>query len=58
MITKEVLPYALMVGNPGRHIGWMSKFGHRLSFDNEGIAICPEGSETYQLKDGRVTCLG
>jgi len=58
VITKEVLPYALMVGNPGKHIGWMSKFGHRLTFDNEGIATCPEGTETYQLKDGRVTCLG
>ena len=58
VITKEVLPYALMVGNPGKHIGWMSKFGHKLSFDNVGIATCPEGTETYQLKDGRVTCLG
>jgi UDP-2-acetamido-3-amino-2,3-dideoxy-glucuronate N-acetyltransferase len=58
VITKEVLPYALMVGNPGRHIGWMSKFGHRLAFDNEGKALCPEGGETYELKEGKVKCLG
>jgi len=58
VITKEVFPYALMVVNRGNHRGMMSKFGHRLTFDNEGIATCPEGTETYQLKDGRVTCLG
>lgn len=57
VITKEVLPYALMVGNPGRHVGWMSKNGHKLSFDDSGDAICPESGETYRLKDGRVSCL-
>jgi len=54
VVTKEVLPYALVVGNPARHIGWMSEFGHRLEFNEEGIAVCPESKEKYQLKDNRV----
>lgn len=54
VVTKEVLPYALVVGNPARHAGWMSEFGHRLHFDENGIAICPESKEKYELKDGRV----
>lgn len=57
VITKEVLPYALMVGNPGRHIGWMSKHGHRLDFDSSGRANCPESGDTYVLKDAKVFCL-
>jgi len=57
VVTKEVLPYALVVGNPGRQKGWMSEFGHRLHFDENGMAICPESKEKYQLKDGRVTKL-
>lgn len=56
VITKEVLPYALMVGNPGRHIGWMSKFGHRLDFDEAGSATCPESGDGYLLKEGSVIC--
>ncbi|MDA3779202.1 MAG: acyltransferase [Bacteroidales bacterium] len=51
VITKEVKPYALVVGNPGKQIGWMSIFGHRLEFNIEGIAICPESKEKYLLKD-------
>ena len=54
VVTKEVLPYALVVGNPARHIGWMSEFGHRLNFDENGIALCPESNEKYELKNGRV----
>jgi UDP-2-acetamido-3-amino-2,3-dideoxy-glucuronate N-acetyltransferase len=54
VVTKEVLPYALVVGNPARHVGWMSEFGHRLHFDDEGIAVCPESQERYELTDGRV----
>lgn len=57
VITKEVLPYALMVGNPGKHIGWMSKYGHRLDFDEAGLASCPESKEKYRLSDGKVTFL-
>lgn len=58
VITKEVLPYALMVGNPGKHVGWMSKHGHKLEFEGDGRALCPEGGEQYELKNGRVICLG
>ncbi len=54
VVTKEVLPYALVVGNPAKHIGWMSKYGHRLNFDETGIAECPESRVKYELKDGRV----
>jgi UDP-2-acetamido-3-amino-2,3-dideoxy-glucuronate N-acetyltransferase len=54
VVTKEVLPYALVIGNPARHVGWMSEFGHRLNFDENGIAICPESNEKYELKNGRV----
>lgn len=53
VVTKTVLPYALVVGNPARQIGWMSEFGHRLSFD-EGSAICPESGQTYILQNGCV----
>ena len=55
VVTKEVPAYALVVGNPARQIGWMSAYGHRLSFDETGKASCPESSEVYLLADGRVT---
>lgn len=58
VITKDVKPYSLWVGNPGKQIGWMSEYGHRLHFDAEGIAVCPESKERYQLKDNSVTKLG
>jgi UDP-2-acetamido-3-amino-2,3-dideoxy-glucuronate N-acetyltransferase len=54
VVTKHVPPYALMVGNPARQLGWMSEFGHRLTFDNEGIAICPERNEKYKLVNNQV----
>lgn len=54
VVTKEVLPYALVVGNPSRQIGWVSEYGHRLDFDEEGRAVCPESGEVYELKEGRV----
>ena len=54
VVTKEVKPYALIVGNPAKQIGWMSEFGHRLNFDDQGIAICPESKEKYMLKDNQV----
>ena len=58
VVTKEVLPYALVVGNPARPVGWMSEFGHRLEFDERGEAICPESNERYQLQEGRVKKVG
>jgi UDP-2-acetamido-3-amino-2,3-dideoxy-glucuronate N-acetyltransferase len=57
VVTKTVPPYALVVGNPARQIGWMSEFGHRLQFDKEGYAICEESKENYKLENGKVTKL-
>ena len=54
VVVKEVLPYALVVGNPSRQIGWISEFGHRLNFDDSGQAVCPESGEKYELKNNRV----
>ena len=54
VVTKEVLPYALVVGNPSKQIGWISEFGHRLDFDKKGNATCAESGEKYQLKDNNV----
>ena len=54
VVTKDVFPYALLVGNPARQIGWVSEYGHRLEFDNEGSAVCPESGEMYRLLDGKV----
>jgi len=55
VVTKEVRAYALIVGNPGRQIGWMSEYGQRLNFDANGVAICEESKEEYQLINGEVT---
>jgi UDP-2-acetamido-3-amino-2,3-dideoxy-glucuronate N-acetyltransferase len=54
VVNKDVKPYSLVVGNPARHVGWMSEYGHRLLFDDEGTAVCPESKEKYKLKDGNV----
>ncbi len=55
VVTKEVPAYALVIGNPARQAGWMSEFGHRLHFDGNGIAICPESGENYKLLDNVVS---
>jgi len=55
VVTKEVLPYALVVGNPAKQIGWVSEYGHRLDFDKNNIAVCPESKQTYLLKNNSVT---
>jgi UDP-2-acetamido-3-amino-2,3-dideoxy-glucuronate N-acetyltransferase len=54
VVTKEVPDYALVVGNPARQIGWMSEYGHRLNFDENGIAVCPESGEQYKLENNKV----
>ncbi len=54
VVTREVPAYALVVGNPARQSGWMSEYGHRLHFDAQGLATCPESGETYRLQDHRV----
>ncbi len=58
VVTKEVKPYALVVGNPARQIGWMSEFGHRLKFAADGFAYCPESGEKYQLLNESVKKVG
>lgn len=55
VVTKEVKPYALVMGNPARQTGWMSEFGHKLSFDGSGLATCPESGERYRLDNGSVS---
>ncbi|MDX1462817.1 MAG: N-acetyltransferase, partial [Marinirhabdus sp.] len=54
VVTKEVLDYALVVGNPSRQIGWVSEYGHRLNFDANNFAICPESKQKYNEIDNRV----
>ena len=50
VVTKDVPDYALVVGNPSRQIGWVSAYGHRLAFDESGVAICPESGQRYRLE--------
>jgi len=54
VVTKEVPAYALVVGNPARRIGWMSEYGHRLHFDDNGMAYCSESGEKYMLINEKV----
>ncbi len=54
VVTKNVPDYSLWMGNPARQAGWMSEYGHRLHFNAEGNATCPESGETYTLNDGQV----
>lgn len=55
VITKTVPAYALMVGNPAKQIGWMSEFGHKLKFDEHGLATCPESGDEYLMTGGKVS---
>jgi UDP-2-acetamido-3-amino-2,3-dideoxy-glucuronate N-acetyltransferase len=54
VVTKEVPDFALVVGNPARQTGWMSEFGHKLKFNEQGGAECPESGQRYKLEQGRV----
>ncbi len=54
VVTKPVLPYALIVGNPAQQIGWVSEYGHTLNFDEDGFGTCKESKEVYGFKDGAV----
>jgi UDP-2-acetamido-3-amino-2,3-dideoxy-glucuronate N-acetyltransferase len=54
VVTKDIADYALVVGNPARQTGWMSEYGHKLKFDQEGMAACPESQERYRLEKGKV----
>lgn len=57
VVTKNVPPYALVLGNPARQVGWMSEYGHRLKFDEKGEATCEESGERYQLHENKVVKL-
>lgn len=54
VVTKDVPPYALVVGNPSRQIGWMSEYGHKLKFDANGVSVCPESKQEYKLEGNKV----
>jgi UDP-2-acetamido-3-amino-2,3-dideoxy-glucuronate N-acetyltransferase len=54
VVTKRVPAYALIIGNPGKQIGWVSEYGHRLHFDNDGVAICPESRQIYSINNNEV----
>lgn len=54
VVTKDIKPYALVVGNPSKQIGWVSEYGHRLNFNENGIASCPESLQEYKLEDENV----
>jgi len=58
VVTKEVAPYALVVGNPAKQIGWMSEYGHRLEFNEHGEATCSESGEQYKLENDQVSKIG
>jgi UDP-2-acetamido-3-amino-2,3-dideoxy-glucuronate N-acetyltransferase len=55
VVTRDVKPYALVIGNPARQTGWMSEYGHRLNFDDKGYAVCPESNERYYLENDAVS---
>jgi UDP-2-acetamido-3-amino-2,3-dideoxy-glucuronate N-acetyltransferase len=57
VVTKEIKPYALVVGNPSKQIGWVSEYGHRLDFNDSGFATCKESRQQYQLRNNVVTKL-
>ncbi len=57
VVTKNVQPYSLWVGNPAKQMGWISEYGHRLKFDAHGIAECEESKEKYKLENGKITKL-
>ena len=58
VVTKNVPPYALLVGNPARQVGWMSEYGHKLHFDENGMAVCPESGQEYRMEGNEVKING
>jgi UDP-2-acetamido-3-amino-2,3-dideoxy-glucuronate N-acetyltransferase len=54
VVTKTVKSYALMVGTPAKQIGWMSEYGHKLQFNNNGEAVCSESGQKYLLSEGQI----
>lgn len=58
VVTKNIPPYSLWVGNPAKQMGWISEYGHRLKFDKTGVAECPESKQKYKLEEGKVSKIG
>ena len=58
VVTKQIPAYALVVGNPSKQIGWVSEYGHRLDFNEEGIAICKESNQRYKIENNLVSRIG
>lgn len=54
VVTKDIKSYSLVIGNPAKHVGWVSEYGNKLNFDNEGFAICPESKQKYKFIDNEV----
>jgi UDP-2-acetamido-3-amino-2,3-dideoxy-glucuronate N-acetyltransferase len=54
VVTKDIPAYALVLGSPAHQVGWMSTHGHKLFFDAEGNAACPESGEKYRLVNGQI----
>lgn len=54
VVTKDVPAFGLVVGNPSKHVGWISKYGHKLEFNNDGIATCIESGDVYKLDEDMV----
>ena len=57
VVTKSVLPFSLVVGNPAKQIGWVSEYGHRLNFNSDGFAICKESNQKYKLENNKITII-
>lgn len=55
VVTKDVKPYALVIGNPAKQTGWMSEYGQKLTFDSKGFAFCPESNDRYRIENGTVS---
>ena len=54
VVTKDVKAYSLVLGNPAKHVGWISEFGHRLIFNKMGIAECEESNQRYRLNKNNI----
>jgi UDP-2-acetamido-3-amino-2,3-dideoxy-glucuronate N-acetyltransferase len=57
VVTKNIPAFALVIGNPAKQTGWMSEYGHKLKFDDSGLAVCPESGQKYELKNNGVARL-
>ena len=55
VVTKNILPYALVLGNPAKQVGWMSEFGHQLEFNDKDVAYCKESGQEYIINNNQVT---